>query len=306
MLLKSIGAVFFLWSAQASSIPYGGQSMVWSLKKVLVRAPDMSFDVKDPNLWHYTAKPNLQLAIDEHKDFVKILKDQGIEIIYHKQKLEGLADSIFVHDPALLTDHGAIILKMGKPLRCGEEGGIRKQFEELKIPILAQLTGKATAEGGDCLWLDQNTLVVGRGYRTNQEGIEQIRQILKPYNISVLSFDLPYDQGREACLHLQSLISLVDDKTAVIYPKLLPVAFMQLLQEKGFSLIEVPEEEYLTMATNILAIAPKTCLTIEGNPKTKAKLEQAGMQVLTYKGEEISHKAEGGATCLTRSILRER
>lgn len=306
MLVRSISVALLLWSGQAESIPYGGQSMVWPLKKVLVRAPDMSFDIKDPDLWHYTAKPNLQFAIDEHKDFVKILKDRGIEIIYHKQKLEGLADSIFVHDPALLTDHGVIILKMGKKLRRGEEEGIKKQFEDLKIPILAQLTGDATAEGGDCLWLNSKTLVIGCGYRTNQQGIEQIRQALKLYQIDVIAFDLPYDQGQDACLHLQSLISLVDEKTAVIYPKLMPVALIQLLESKGFSLIEVPEDEYQTMATNILTIAPKVCLTIEGNPKTKERLEQAGIQVLTYKGDEISLKAEGGATCLTRPILRER
>lgn len=296
-------SLFSLTSTWAA--PYGGQSMVWPLKKVLVRAPDQSFAVTDPKLWHYTGTPDLNQAIVEHKDFVKTLKDHGIEIIYHKRKLEGLADSIFVHDPALMTDHGAIILKMGKKLREGEPGGLKEHFKETGIPILAQLTGDATAEGGDCLWLDSKTLLIGRGYRTNQEGVDQIRTALVPHGVQVLAFDLPYDQGQDACLHLQSLISLVDEKTAVVFRKLMPVALVQLLEKKGFTLIEAPEEEYHTMATNILALAPKLCLTIEGNPKTKEKLEQAGIKVLTYKGNEISLKAEGGATCLTRPILRE-
>ncbi len=299
-----IAAIVLSLSAVLAA-PFGGQSMVWPMKKVLVRAPDASFSVEDPNLWHYTGKPHLEDAIVEHKDFVKILKDYGIEIIYHKQKMDGLADAIFVHDPALLTDHGAIVLQMGKNLRQGEPEGLKKQFQELGIPILAELSGKATAEGGDCLWLDSKTLLIGRGYRTNQEGIDQIRHALKPHGIDVLAFDLPYDQGREACLHLQSLISLVDEKTAVVFRKLMPVALVQLLEERGFTLIDAPEDEYQTMATNILALAPKVCLTIEGNPKTKEKLEKAGIKVLTYKGNEISLKAEGGATCLTRPLLRE-
>lgn len=305
MIWRQFIAVSALSFSTVLAAPYGGQSMVWPLKKVLVRAPDASFAVKDPALWHYTSAPNLDMAIVEHKDFVKVLKDHGIEITYHKQKLDGLADSIFVHDPAIMTDHGVILLKMGKKLREGEPDGLKAHFKEVGIPILAQLTGNASAEGGDCLWLDTKTLLVGRGYRTNQEGINQISNALKPHGVQVLAYDLPYDQGKDACLHLQSLISLVDEKTAVVFRKLMPVALIQLLEEKGFTLIDVPEEEYPTMATNILALAPKVCLTIEGNPKTKEKLEQAGVKVHTYKGDEISHKAEGGATCLTRPILRE-
>jgi N-dimethylarginine dimethylaminohydrolase len=285
--------------------PYGGQSMVWPLRKVLVRAPDASFVVENPTLWHYAAKPNLADAIVEHKDFVKILKDHGVEIIYHKEKMEGLADAIFVHDPAIITDHGAIILKMGKNLRSGEEAGLKNHFMKAGIPILAELSGQATAEGGDCLWLDPKTLLIGRGYRTNDEGIQQIHQAVKPHGIKVIAFDLPFDQGKEACLHLQSLISLVDEKMAVVFRKLMPVALIQLLEDRGFTLIDVPEDEYQSMATNILAIAPKVCLTLEGNHKTKAKLEQAGVKVFTYRGNEISLKAEGGATCLTRPILRK-
>lgn len=299
------GIAVVLSLSTVMAAPYGGQSMVWPLKKVLVRAPDTSFAVEDPNLWHYTAKPNLDVAIVEHKDFVKTLKDHGIEISYHKQKLPGMADAIFVHDPALMTDHGVILLKMGKKLREGEPEGLKNHFKEAEIPILGQLTGKATAEGGDSLWLDSKTLLIGRGYRTNQEGITQIRDLLKPHGIDVIAFDLPYDQGKDACLHLQSLISLVDEKTAVIYRPLMPVALIQLLEEKEFTLIDVDQAEYQTMATNILALAPKLCLTIDGNPKTKEKLEKAGIKVLTYKGDEISLKAEGGATCLTRPILRE-
>ncbi|MCS5711974.1 dimethylarginine dimethylaminohydrolase family protein [Candidatus Berkiella aquae] len=283
---------------------YGGQTMVGDLKIVVVRKPDESFGKADPKTWHYTSQPNLEKAQKEHDDFVAILKKQDIQVVYHDQPLNNLADAIFVHDPALITNHGAIILSMGKPLRKGEESALKNKFKALNIPILFELHGKATAEAGDILWLDNKTLAIGRGFRTNQEGIDQIKNTLAPFNIKVVQVELPYDQGKEACLHLQSLISLVDHKKALVYPKFLPVSFIEHLKEKGFALIEVPEHEYNSMGPNVLAIKPNVCLTIEGNNETKSRLEAAGCKVHTYEGNEISHKAEGGATCLTRPILR--
>ncbi|HQX76573.1 MAG TPA: arginine deiminase family protein, partial [Thermoflexales bacterium] len=180
-----------------------------------------------------------------------------------------------------------------------------KTYERMGVPILGRLTGTARAEGGDMMWLDEHTLVVGVGFRTNAEAIRQLRDLLKPQGVSVLAYDLPYFTGPEACLHLLSLISVVDEKMAVIYPSLMPVAFWQLLMERGFNLIEAPEEEFVkTMATNVLAVAPGHCIMLEGNPITQSRLAHAGCEVATYRGAQISLKAEGGATCLTRPVWR--
>lgn len=295
----------FIITTSSHAQNFGGQSMVAPLKRVLVRTPDASFGNADPELWHYTARPDLDKAKKEHNDFIQILKDEGVDIVFHTTGLPRHADAIFVHDPAILTDKGAIILNMGKPLRQGEEAAIEKTFQQLDIPVLGRLSQAATAEGGDILWLDASTLAIGRGFRTNQQGIDEIRHIVKPLGVNVVQVDLPYDQGKDACLHLQSLISFVDNKKAAVFSKLLPVSFMELLHAKGIELIEVPENEYGTMGTNILAIKPGVCLTIDGNVETKKRLEKAGCKVYTYVGDEISHKAEGGATCLTRPILRE-
>jgi N-dimethylarginine dimethylaminohydrolase len=297
-------AITFVNSAY-SQTNFGGQTMVGDLKKVLVRKPDESFGNADPKLWHYTAMPNLNAALKEHEDFVAILKKEGVQVIYHDKPLENHADAIFVHDPALITDKGAIILKMGKPLRQGEEAAMMEKFKSLGIPILFQLNGNARAEAGDILWLDNRTLAIGRGFRTNQQGINQIKNGLAPFKINVVQVDLPYDQGKEACLHLQSLISLVDRKKALVFLKYLPVSFVELLKDKGFTLIEVPENEFSTMGPNVLAIKPNVCLTIQGNVETKKRLEANAVKVYTYQGDEISLKAEGGATCLTRPILRK-
>lgn len=284
---------------------FGGQTMVAPLKKVLVKRPDSSFAVRDVHKWHYTAVPNVPRAQQEHDDFTAILKQEGVEVLYHSTSMPDHADALFVHDPVLITNKGAIILSMGKALRRGEEDAIEKTLNALDIPTLYKLHGDARAEGGDIVWLDQNTLAIGRGFRTNDEGIRQITQAVSDLGVRVIVVDLPYDQGQEACLHLQSLISLVDHKIALVYKKFLIVAFIDYLEKNGFTLLEVPEHEYPTMGPNVLAIAPKVCLTIAGNPDTKKVLEAAGCKVYTYKGDEISLKAEGGATCLTRPLLRQ-
>lgn len=284
---------------------YGSQSMISPLRRVLVRRPDEAFGQADPVLWHYTSRPNLELAQQEHDTFTTSLRQAGVEVIYHDESQPERADAIFVHDPALVTDQGAIILNMGKALRRGEEAAMARRFEALDIPILYTLHGEALAEGGDLMWLDEHTLAVGLGFRTNAEGLRQLQEALSGLRVTCIPVQLPYYQGPEACLHLMSIISMVDERLAVAYLPLLPVPLWSYLREHQIRLIEVPEEEFETMGPNVLALAPGQCLMLEGNPLTQQRLEAAGCEVVTYRGQEISLKAEGGATCLTRPILRQ-
>ena len=284
---------------------YGSQSMIAPLQKVLVKRPEEAFAVVDPVAWHYAGRPDLLQAMQEHDNLVALLRQVGAEILYHDEPLPEDADAIFVFDPAIVTDGGAVILSMGKPQRRGEEAAIARRFEALGIPVLYALHGEARAEGGDLLWLDHDTLAVGQGFRTNAEGLRQLREALKGINVQVLPVELPYYTGPEACLHLLSLISIVDHHVAVVYPPLLAVPFWQELKRRDFKLIEVPDGEFATMGPNVLALAPGQCVMLEGNPITRQRLEAAGCEVLTYRGNEISLKAEGGATCLTRPILRD-
>jgi N-dimethylarginine dimethylaminohydrolase len=233
------------------------------------------------------------------------LRRAGAEVLYQDETLPGLADAIYVFDPAIVTDTGAIILSMGKDLRRGEEAAMARCLEALGVPVFYRLHGEARAEGGDLLWVDGNTLVVGLGFRTNGEGLGQLRTALEGQGVEVLAVELPYYTGPEACLHLLSLISIVDHRLAVVYPPLLSVPFWQTLQARGFHFVEVPPQEFETMGTNVLALAPGQCLMLEGNPVTQRRLEAAGCQVWTYRGAEISLKAEGGPTCLTRPLLRD-
>jgi N-dimethylarginine dimethylaminohydrolase len=274
------------------------------LRRVLVKRPDEAFAVADFERWHYTAPPELEAARQEHEALVETLRQSGAEVIYHDEPQPDRADAIYVFDPAIVTDQGAVILRMGKEDRLGEEAAMASRFAELGIPILQTLEGEARAEGGDLLWVDEHTLAVGLGFRTNAEGLTQLRQGLCPLGIEIVPVELPYYCGPETCLHLLSLISIVDKDLAVVYPPLLSVPFWTLLESRGFRFIEVPESELATMGPNVLALAPGKCVMLEGNPVTKSRLEQSGCEVHTYRGNEISLKAEGGPTCLTRPILR--
>ncbi len=285
---------------------YGSQSMIAPLQKVLLKRPEEAFAVDDPVAWHYTERPNLLEAQQEHDNLAALLRQAGAEVIYSDAPQPDRADAIFVFDPALVTEHGAIILSMGKLQRRGEEAAMAHCLEQLGIPILYTLHDEARAEGGDLLWLDHDTLAVGLGFRTNAEGFHQLKEALREIGVRVLPVELPYYTGPEACLHLLSLISIVDHHLAVVYPSLLAVPFWQELKRQDFKLIEVPDAEFATMGPNVLALAPGHCLMLEGNPITRQRLEQAGCEVITYRGNEISLKAEGGPTCLTRPILREK
>ncbi len=276
--------------------------MVAPLRRVLVRRPDASVAAADPQRWHYSAPIDLAAAQQEHDAFTQLLRDSGAEVLFHDALLPDHADAQFTHDPSLVCDHGAIILKMGKPLRVGEEEAQAQSFVRWGVPIHTRLHGDAQGEGGDMLWLDERTLLVGLGFRTNMAAVEQLRAALP--GVAVLAFDMPYDMGRAACLHIMSFISLLDRDLAVVHLPLMPVRLFQLLQSRGVRMVEVPAHEYVTMATNVLAVAPRDCIMLQGNPITRARLEAAGCRVRTYKGDEISLKAEGGATCLTRPVWR--
>lgn len=284
------------------TMQYGSQSMVNPLQVVLVRRPDGAFGHADPETWHYTAQPDFHAAQAEHDAFVQQLQRAGAEVVYHNVPLPNHADAIFTHDPVLICNEGAIILRMGKALRRGEEEAMAQQLEAMDVPIHYRLHGEALAEGGDLLWIDENTLAVGQGFRTNGAGLRQLQEALPA--VEIIPVPLPYFLGPDACLHIMSFISMIDHDLAVVYPPFMPVPFWQLLQTRGIRFVEVPESEFETMGPNVLALAPRHCLMLAGNPITQQRLEAAGCQVSTYTGHEISLKAEGGATCLTRPVLR--
>jgi dimethylargininase len=285
---------------------YGAQGMVGRLRRVMVRRPDEAMAAADPARWHYTAPVDLDAARAAHDVLVSALRDWDVEVLLHDEPLPEHSDAVFVFDPALVTDAGTVLLSMGKDLRRGEEEAIGRSLERQGVPLLGRIEGDGRVEGGDTLWLDHDTLAVGRGFRTNAEGVRQLRALLDPIGVEVLDYDLPFFTGPEACLHLLSLISPVDVDLAVAHPPLMPTAFWQELRRRGLRLLEVPEEEFLlTQATNVLAVSPRRVIMLDENPATRRLLESEGCEVVTFPGAALSFKAEGGPTCLTRPVLRD-
>jgi N-dimethylarginine dimethylaminohydrolase len=214
-------------------------------------------------------------------------------------------DSIYCRDAAIATDHGIIICNMGKAARNTEPRAQQKIFEKHKFNILGMIESPGTVEGGDVAWLDEKTLAVGHTYRTNENGIQQLKNLLKPFGIEIITVPLPHYRGPSDVFHLMSILSPVDKNLAVVYSPLMPIVFRNDLVNRGYELIEVPESEFDSMGCNVLAIAPRKCIMVKGNPITKSLLEKAGCEVFEYDGIEISVKGGGGPTCLTRPVWRE-
>jgi N-dimethylarginine dimethylaminohydrolase len=253
---------------------------------------------------NYTGKPDLTNAITEYASFEAILKMQGAEIYLLPEEASVNMDSIYCRDAAIATDGGMIICNMGKPARRNEPLAEKKAFEANGIKVLGTITAPGTLEGGDVAWLDEHTLAVGHTYRSNEEGIRQLTALLEPLGVQVITVPLPHYKGPSDVFHLMSILSPVDINLAVVYSPLMPVVFRNLLLQRGYQLIEVPDNEFESMGCNVLALAPRECLMVAGNRVTKAALEHAGCKVTVYKGEEISVKGGGGPTCLTRPLFR--
>ena len=215
----------------------------------------------------------------------------------------GDPDAIYAYDPVLLTDAGAILLRPGKEGRRAEPDAVATDLEAAGIAVAGRMEAPATAEGGDLFWLDRSTLLAGRGYRTNDDGIAQLRALLGGA-VDVVAFDLPHFRGPDECLHLMSFISPLDVDLVVAYLPMVPVRLLQILRARDIRVVEVPDDEFASMGPNVLALGPRIALALAGNPETRRRMEAAGVDVRTYEGTEISLKGEGGPTCLTRPLER--
>ncbi|RUX47399.1 amidinotransferase, partial [Mesorhizobium sp. M7A.F.Ca.CA.002.09.1.1] len=261
---------------------FGSQSMAAPLRRVLMRSAANAMRNADRAAWHYGPGFNPAKAASQHALLAELVAASGAEIEWIEDTADGLSDSVFTHDPSLMTDRGALILSMGKPLRAREPSLHEETYRRLGIPILGRVEVPGQVEGGDCVWLDARTLVIGRGVRSNQEGIQQVSNLLTPLGVSVYGFDLPLWQGEEACLHLMSVISPLADDLALVHSPLLPAPFYQMLKARNIRLVEGDAEEFAAsngLSLNVLPTSPHKIIAVAGFPKTKAAMEAAGCTV---------------------------
>ncbi|MGZ8579093.1 MAG: dimethylarginine dimethylaminohydrolase family protein [Actinomycetota bacterium] len=273
------------------------------LRQVYVRAP-RSEDVAAWETYGWHAAPDHEAAAAEHLALRDQLAAAGAEVVLGSEPVRGDPDHIYAYDPVLMTDDGAILLRPGKEGRRAEPAACEADLTATGVPIAGRLADPATAEGGDMFFIDPTTLLIGIGYRTNEEAVAQLAGLLEPRGVTVAGFDLVHLNGPGECLHLMSFLSPLDADLAVGYPRLMPVRLLCLLRDRGIQLVEVPDEEFPTMGPNVLALGPRIALALEGNDETRRRMERAAVEVHTYRGDEISRKGDGGPTCLTRPLRR--
>ena len=286
-------------------------SDIGKIKSIFIKNVAQAFisDAHINKYWqqlNFIGKPNIDSARQEYDAFETVLQQLGTEIHYLPADDSVNMDSIYCRDASIATNAGIIICNMGKQARANEPLAAKKVYEANGIAVLGSITAPGTLEGGDVAWLDEHTLAVGHSYRTNEEGIRQLSVLLEPLDVAVITVALPHYKGTSDVFHLMSILSPVDTNLAVVYSPLMPIVFRNLLLQRGYKLIEVPHNEFESMGCNVLALSPRNCLMVAGNPITKAALIQAGCRVTEYKGEEISVKGGGGPTCLTRPLTRYR
>ena len=252
----------------------------------------------------YLARPDLHRATAEFDALVELLEGFGIEVLFLPRDDDVGLDSLYVRDAALVTDDGLILCNMGKDERRAEPGALERAVGEWGLPIRGAITGDGILEGGDVVWIDDRTLAVGRGYRTNEEGIRQLGEILGDSIDELIIVPLPHYRGPNDVFHLMSVLSPIDRHLALVYSPLLPVPFREWLLARGTWLVETSEAEFDSLGCNLLTLAPRRCIAVAGNPATRERLESEGVEVHVLRGQEMCLKGLGGPTCLTRPLER--
>ncbi len=278
------------------------------LKLLAVRCATQAFASeerldRDWRSLRYHNRPELRSAIAEHQQFVEIIQAHGAEIVNLHDHANLTLDSIYTRDALIISQEGIILCNMGRESRHSEPGINAVQLEHSGFSVAGRIESPGTVEGGDFIWIDESNAAIGKGPRTNQEGIRQLQNLLGP-QVELHVVPLPAPDHRDDVFHLMSMISPVDEDLAIIYRPLMPTSFLSWLTKRGIQFVEVPGSEFLPMGCNVLATGPRRVLMLDSLPLTKALLEAAGCDVTVYAGDEISRKGEGGPTCLTRPLTR--
>ena len=256
---------------------FGCQDMVTQVRRILLKHPkdafiDQSKIDRQSSELNYSNTPDFEIACRDYDQFLDLIRSFGPEIHFLPASNTSL-DSIYTHDPCIVTNSGVILCNMGKEQRSNEPDNIETYFQSIDVPILGRIESPGYLEGGDIIWIDERTVAVGEGYRSNMEGINQFKHLLGDLVDNVIPVALPHWTGPADCLHLMSNISPIDHDLYLVYSKLLSVSFRKYLLDRKIQLIEVTDEEYASMGCNVLAMANRKVIMIKETRSRKRDLK---------------------------------
>jgi N-dimethylarginine dimethylaminohydrolase len=297
-----------MYAGKVESRSFNGHSMTGELLRVMVCQPgDAGWNDGRKAAWRelgFRHAPDFAVARAQHEVLCRLLSECGAEVVSLPAAESLTLDAAYAHDSSLATDYGLLLMNPGKKNRVPEAKEHARFCEGMGIPVFGEIALPGTSESGDVVWLDWRTLLVGDGYRTNKAGIAQMRALLSAKGVEVLAAPLPYGPGPSACLHLMSLMSMLDERTILADLPWLSVETVELLKGRGFRLLEIEYAERDTLACNVLSLGNGRLIAIEENARTNQRMREAGFDVRTFAGSEICINGGGGPTCLTRPLLR--
>jgi N-dimethylarginine dimethylaminohydrolase len=287
---------------------WGVSSDIGRLRTVLVHRPgDELKAIVDSTKWLWIGKPDIAKAQQEHDAMVRVLKGEGIEVLSLERNVGDRGKMYFMRDQASVTRGGVILSRMALDIRRGEERFVASRLGELNVPILRTVHGLGTLEGGNFMFLDPDTVLIGVGVRTNHEGFRQASEVLTTQGVkSIISVPQSayLHTFPSGFVHLDVAFNVIDTDLAIMYPEGVPYDLVELVRERKMRIIEVPREEALRMSTNFLVVEPSKVITASGNEKTKKALEKEKVEVIEVGVDELM-KGGGSVRCMTMPLMRD-
>ena len=207
--------------------------------------------------------------------------------------------SCYTRDSVIAVDGGAIVTRMGAPIRRGEELPVTRTLAKLGVPILRTIHGTGILEGGSFAFINPKCAVVGLSSRVNEAGVDQLEDVLRVQGVELLRVHLTGYR-----LHIDGAFVMIDVDTAIINPTQLPFWFLEKLKALKLRTIEVcPDDPVWTI--NCLAVRPgRVLMAEEVSARTREKLEQAGISLRLVAYDKV-YLGGGGIHCSTGPLLRD-
>lgn len=282
--------------------PYRIDSEWRKLKAVVVHAPGPELaDDLDLEASLMLEPLDSGKAREEHAAMCEAYRTAGVEVHHVHPDGNPTPNQMFCADLFVMTPQGAILARPAGQIRAGEERVVARRLADIGVPILKTLTGSATFEGADLMWLDERTAMIGRGHRTNQAAIDQITIVLSEIGCETIPVDMPF-----GTMHFMGMLRTPDKNLAVCWPRRTPLATVRALQERGYDVIFPPYEDDSASyrAMNFVTLGPRKILMVAGLGKYQDFFEQYQIECVPVGTDELS-KAAGSVGCLTGVLARE-